>query len=85
MVATAVSTRLRRSKRTHDEYVVCVGGRQVVATVTAHVGAARQWEYATRWRHGGRLRSEDGLTVGSYVPSMQESVSPFSAHNSLVR
>lgn len=39
-MVTAVSTRLHRSTCTHDEYVVRVGGRQVVATVTAHAGGA---------------------------------------------
>ncbi|KAF0927802.1 hypothetical protein E2562_036222 [Oryza meyeriana var. granulata] len=65
--ATTVSTRLRRSTRTHDEYVVCVGGRQVVATVTSHAGAARRWVYTTRWRLGCRLRHDGGATVGMGV------------------
>lgn len=63
-MVTAVSTRLRRSTRTHDEYVVSVGRRQVVATVTAHAGAARRWVYATRWRLGPRLRADGVATVG---------------------
>uniref|UniRef100_A0A0E0LGA8 3'-5' exonuclease domain-containing protein n=1 Tax=Oryza punctata TaxID=4537 RepID=A0A0E0LGA8_ORYPU len=66
-MVTAVSTRLRRSTRTHDEYVVCVGGRHVVATVTAHAGAARRWVYATRWRLGASLRADGVVTVGMGV------------------
>uniref|UniRef100_A0A0E0CIX3 3'-5' exonuclease domain-containing protein n=1 Tax=Oryza meridionalis TaxID=40149 RepID=A0A0E0CIX3_9ORYZ len=66
-MVTAVSTRLRRSTRTHDEYVVRVGRRKVVATVTAHAGAARRWVHATRWRLGPRLRANGVATVGMGV------------------
>uniref|UniRef100_A0A0D3GLJ1 3'-5' exonuclease domain-containing protein n=1 Tax=Oryza barthii TaxID=65489 RepID=A0A0D3GLJ1_9ORYZ len=48
----------------HLGYVVRVGGRHVVATVTAHAGAARRWVHATRWRLGPRLRADGVATVG---------------------
>uniref|UniRef100_A0A0D9WUS6 3'-5' exonuclease domain-containing protein n=1 Tax=Leersia perrieri TaxID=77586 RepID=A0A0D9WUS6_9ORYZ len=68
VVATAVSTRLRRSTRTHDEYVVSIRGRHVITTVTSHASVPRRWVFTTRWRHAGRLRSGNvGLAVGMGV------------------
>lgn len=65
MVATTtVSTRLRRSSRTHDAYTVRVAGCRVLATVTASPAVARRWVYTTRWRGGRRFLSGAGLTVG---------------------